>query len=90
MWEWRKAVETEMILTFIILIIATIFFIHGRVRSDLIALGSLISLTLTKIITPNEALAGFSNSVVVMIAGLFVVGAGIFNDCWEEITSANG
>lgn len=71
--------ETEMLLTFIILIIATIFFIHGRIRSDLIALGSLISLTLTNIITPSEALAGFSNSVVVMIAGLFVVGAGIFN-----------
>src|SRR5690625_122688 len=70
--------EKEMLLTFIILIVATIFFIHGRIRSDLIALGSLISLTLLNIITPAEALAGFSNSVVVMIAGLFVVGAGIF------------
>jgi len=71
--------EKEMLLTFIILVIATILFIHGKIRSDLIAVGSLITLTLTNIITPNEALAGFSNSVVIMIAGLFIVGAGIFN-----------
>ncbi|MEC5423023.1 SLC13 family permease [Virgibacillus sp. C22-A2] len=68
-----------MIGTFIILIVSTIFFIHGKYRADLVALGSLLLLALTGIITPVEALAGFSNSVVIMIAGLFVVGAGIFN-----------
>lgn len=68
-----------MVTTFIILIITTILFIHGKYRSDFIALGSLLALTLTGIITPIEALSGFSNSVVIMIAGLFVVGAGILN-----------
>lgn len=65
--------------TFVILIITTILFITGRYRSDIIAIGSLLALTLCGIITPEEALAGFSNSVVIMIAGLFIVGAGIFN-----------
>lgn len=65
--------------TFIILIITTLFFIHGKFRTDLVAVGSLLALTLFGIITPTEALAGFSNSVVIMFAGLFVVGAGIFN-----------
>lgn len=68
-----------MKITFIILIITTIFFIHGRYRSDIIAIGSLIALTISGAVTPSEALAGFSNSVVIMIAGLFIVGAGIFN-----------
>lgn len=65
--------------TFIILIITTVFFIHGKLRADLIALGSLLALTLSGILTPTEAIAGFSNAVVIMFAGLFIVGAGIFN-----------
>lgn len=65
--------------TFIILAITTVLFISGKLRSDVIAIGSLLALTLTGVITPTEALAGFSNSVVIMIAGLFIVGAGIFN-----------
>lgn len=68
-----------MIVTFIILIFTTFFFINGKFRADLVAIASLLALSLTQIITPTEALAGFSNSVVIMIAGLFVVGAGIFN-----------
>src|SRR5690606_23781428 len=38
----------------------------------------LLVLMLTGILTPAEALSGFSNSVVIMMIGLFVVGAGIF------------
>ena len=68
-----------MEITFIILIITTILFIYGKYRSDFIAIGSLLALTISGVVTPAEALAGFSNSVVIMIAGLFIVGAGIFN-----------
>src|SRR5690606_10415893 len=39
---------------------------------------SLLALALTGIVTPAEALAGFSDPVVVMIAALFVVGGGLF------------
>ena len=49
----------------------------GRVRSDVIALCSMVALVLTGVITPEEGLAGFSNSVVIMIAGLFIVGGAI-------------
>src|SRR5690606_20701979 len=41
------------------------------------AVMALLSFVILNILTPAEALAGFSNSVVIMIAGLFVVGAGI-------------
>ncbi|MGE7691843.1 SLC13 family permease [Lysinibacillus sp. NPDC097214] len=67
----------QLTLTFLILG-ATIFaFVTNKVRADLVAIVSLLAFVITDILTPAEALAGFSNSVVLMIAGLFVVGAGI-------------
>ena len=69
--------NVQLTITFLILG-ATIFaFMTNRVRSDLVAILSLLAFVITGILTPAEALAGFSNSVVLMIAGLFVVGAGI-------------
>ena len=50
----------------------------GKVRSDIVALCALILLMVTGILTPEEGLSGFSNSVVIMMACLFVVGGGIF------------
>lgn len=49
----------------------------NNVRADLVAVLALLAFVLTGILDPTEALAGFSNSVVIMIAGLFIVGAGI-------------
>ena len=49
----------------------------GRIRSDVVALCSIVALVLSGVITPEEGLAGFSNSVVIMIAGLFIVGGAI-------------
>ncbi|MFV8828305.1 SLC13 family permease [Alkalihalobacterium sp. APHAB7] len=70
--------EPELILTFTILAVTTVFFMIGNIRTDLVALLSLLTLVLTGIISTQEALNGFSNSVVIMIAGLFIVGGGIF------------
>ncbi len=67
----------DMTLTFIVLGVVTIMFLTGKFKVDLVALGSLLALLLLGIIDIGEALAGFANPVVVMIAGLFVVGAGI-------------
>lgn len=76
--EGGLGMDTELILTFVILLATTIFFMIGKIRADLIAMCSLLTLVLTGIISTGEALAGFSNSIVIMIAGLFVVGGGIF------------
>ncbi|MCE7792122.1 SLC13 family permease [Salipaludibacillus sp. CUR1] len=70
--------NTDLLLTFTVLIVTTLFFMWGKLRSDVVALLSLLTLLLLGIITTEEALSGFSNSLVIMIAGLFVVGAGIF------------
>ena len=67
-----------MIITTIILLLSVIFFVNGKVRSDVVALCALIALVLFGILTPEDALSGFSNSVVIMMIGLFVVGGAIF------------
>src|ERR1043166_5549891 len=45
--------------------------------ADVIFLGALALLSLTGILTPSEALAGFSNSGMLTVAALFVVAAGL-------------
>ena len=67
-----------MIATIIILLVSAALFVSGRFRSDMVALCALLSLLLCQVLTPNEALAGFSNSTVIMMVGLFIVGGGIF------------
>lgn len=66
-----------MILTFLILALTIILFIWGRLRSDLVALMALLALFLSGILTADQALSGFGNSTVIMIAALFVVGDGL-------------
>ena len=67
-----------MITTLIILLVAAILFVSGKVRSDLVAICALLALLLSQVLTPAEGLAGFSNTTVIMMVGLFIVGGGIF------------
>ena len=69
---------TDILIVFGIIIVAAAFFVWGKIRSDIVALCALVSLMLFGILTPTEGLSGFSNSVVVMMACLFIVGGGIF------------
>lgn len=70
--------------TVIILGLMILFFIGGWMRADLVALIGLVLLVLTNQLTPAEAMAGVSNPVVLMIAGLFIVGAGLFHSGLAE------
>lgn len=71
--------KMQLVITFSILAISIVLFISNRVRADLVALLALLAFVITGVLEPTEALAGFSNSVVIMIAGLFVVGAGLLS-----------
>ena len=79
---------TPFNLTLAILILSAFFFMRGKVRADIVALCALLLLMLLGILTPIEALAGFSNSVVIMMIGLFIVGAGIFRTGLAKMISA--
>ena len=66
-----------MTVTFVILGITIALFVWGRWSPDLVALLSLLALALSGVIGTRDALAGFGNATVVMIAALFVVGEGL-------------
>ena len=67
-----------MLTTLLILGVSAVLFVQGRIRSDIVALCSLLCLIVFGILSPEQALSGFSNSIVVMMVGLFVVGGAIF------------
>lgn len=77
-----------MIETLIILLLTMVFFISGKIRSDIVALCALASLIVLEILEPEEALAGFSSTVVIMMVGLFVVGGAIFQTGLAKMISS--
>ncbi len=66
-----------MTTTFFILGVTIVLFVWGRWAPDLVALLSLLALALSGVIDTRDALSGFGNPTVVMIAALFVVGEGL-------------
>jgi len=83
-----EQIFTPMNITLLILLGSSIFFMRGKVRSDLVAMCALLLLVVTNILNPAEALSGFSNSVVIMMIGLFIVGGGIFRTGLAKLISS--
>lgn len=66
-----------MTITFVTLAVAVVLFVSDRFRLEVVALAALLTLLLTGVLTTGEALAGFSDPVVVLIGALFLVGEGL-------------
>lgn len=77
----------EMLIILGILIITVILFTTDVIRVDVVALAVVASLALSGILTPEEALSGFSNPVVITMAALFIVGGGITQTGLADYTS---
>jgi len=67
----------DMWLTIGILGLAVLLFITEWLRVDIVALFVVLSLMLSGILTPEDALAGFSSPIVVTVAALFLVGGAV-------------
>jgi di/tricarboxylate transporter len=67
----------DIAIVFAITALAVLLFITERVRVDLVALLVLASLALTGILTPSEALSGFSNAAVVTVWAVLILSAGL-------------
>lgn len=68
----------EILFVFALLLTTILLFIWDRIRMDIVAMMVVVALAISGVITPAETVSGFGQSLVVMIAGLFVVGEGIF------------
>jgi di/tricarboxylate transporter len=70
-------VTTDAWIAFAVVAASLVMFASDRLRLDVVALIALLSLAITRVAPLDVALSGFSNPAVLMIAGLFVVGAGM-------------
>ena len=69
--------NTGLLLVLLLLAICIVMFIRDKPRMDYVALLALLVLPFTGIITPAEALAGFSDPSIILIALMFVIGEGL-------------
>lgn len=60
-----------------LLVSAVVMFAINRPRMDAVGLIMMVALPFTGVITMNEALSGFSDANIVLIAALFVIGEGL-------------
>lgn len=67
----------QLIWVLSLLVIAIVLFATGKVRMDAIALLIIVAFILSGTLTVEEALAGFSDPNVVLIAALFIIGDGL-------------
>ena len=65
-------------LTLGVLAVAAIFFATEIIPLAVTAMGAAVALGLLGVLTPKEVFAGLSNSTVVLFAGMFVIGAAMF------------
>jgi di/tricarboxylate transporter len=68
---------TQLAIVLALLAAAVAMFAANKPRMDVVALLMLTALPFTGVITMGEALAGFSDANVVLIAALFVIGEGL-------------
>jgi len=68
----------EILFVFGLLLVTILLFVSGFWRLDVVAIMVILTLMLSGLLSPGDALAGFGDPVVLLIAGLFVVGEGLF------------
>ena len=72
-----ESMTLEMWIALGILGFAILFFITEWLRVDIVALGVVVALMLSGLVSVEQALSGFSNPAVLTIAALFVVGGAV-------------
>ena len=69
--------EVQSLIVLSITILATILFVGGWLRPDLVALLVLVTLGITRLVTADQALAGFSGSAVITILAISIIAEGL-------------
>ena len=62
-----------------VLAVAVVLFASGRPRADIVGVLVVVALMSSGVLTPTEALAGFGSPVVILLAAIFIVSAGLVN-----------
>jgi di/tricarboxylate transporter len=67
----------EVSVTLAILMVAILLLASQKMRIDLVALLVMISLIVSGVLTPEETFASFGRPLIIIVAGIFVLGAGL-------------
>ena len=67
----------ELIIVLVLLFAAVVAFMMNKPRMDVVAVCALLALPLTGSVTLDQALAGFSDSSVIIVAVFFIIGDGL-------------
>lgn len=65
--------QQPQIIYLIILTIAVIVLMTERLRNDIVALLIIVALAVTRVLTPAQAVSGFSSEPALVVAGIFVM-----------------
>ncbi len=65
---------SDSTIVFCIIAVAAVAMASNRVRFDMVALLVVLALILSGVLTVSESLSGFGSSVVILVAGLLVIG----------------
>lgn len=69
----------QQIIVLGVIFLALILFIQARIRYDIVAMIALLIVTITGIVSPNDAFNGFSHPAVITVAAILVVSKGLMN-----------
>lgn len=78
---------TEIFLVLLITVSATVLFITEKLRYDGIGMLVLASLAILGLVSPSQALSGFSNEATITIASMFILAAALQNSGALSIVS---
>ncbi len=67
----------DIVLVLAILVIAVILFVTEKLRVDVVAMLVLVTLALTGLISPEQAVSSFQNPAVITVGAVFVLSAGL-------------
>jgi di/tricarboxylate transporter len=67
----------EILIVFVIIGVVILLFITEWLSMDVIAFGTMVTLLLTGVITPQQGVMGFSNQATITILSLMLIGVGL-------------
>ncbi len=67
----------QQIIVFLVIAVALILFVDGRIRYDFVALSGLLVLVVTGVIIPEDAFFGFSHPAVITVASVLVISSAL-------------
>jgi di/tricarboxylate transporter len=71
------AIDAPIILVTLVLAVTLVLLVTEKVSVDKTAIGILVVLALTRILTPQESVAGFANPAVITVAAMFLLSRGL-------------